>query len=152
MIAEHRTDFFSFPLFGPNASRASLSQQVEAIAHNYCSKDSLDHPILHPLAELLQRELGVLRAACKVKDARNAATVQYEGIVLSLLDLRDAITAWQGENRGQVGEVCMPKSSRTTYFEVIRRAHNVCLLSFCYMGKFKVAARCFAASIKLRYC
>lgn len=79
-----------------------MSQQVEELAHNYYSKDALDHPILQPLADLLKRELGVLRAACKVKDARNAAAVQYEGIVLSLLDFRDAITAWQGENRGEV--------------------------------------------------
>lgn len=95
-------NFISFYLFGPLSSRTSLSQQVEEITHKYCSKDVLDHPILEPLAELLKRELGVLRAACKVKDARNATAVQYEGIVLSLLDFRDAITAWQGANRGEV--------------------------------------------------
>lgn len=99
-------NFVSFSLFVPFSSRISLSQQVEKIAHNYCIKDVLDHPILQPLAELLKRELGVLRAACKVKDARNATAVQYEGIVLSLLDFRDAITSWQGANRG---EVCLSR-------------------------------------------
>ncbi|CAN0061095.1 unnamed protein product [Laminaria digitata] len=72
----------------------SLSEQIEAVVH--CSKGTLDHPIIHPLAELLEHELAVVRAACKAIDTHKTTSTRYEAVVLSLLELRNAIVSWEG--------------------------------------------------------
>eukprot|EP00904_Undaria_pinnatifida_P007610 jgi/Undpi1/397/HiC_scaffold_1.g00393.m1 len=67
---------------------------IEAVAD--CSKDTLDHPMIQPLAELLEQEMGVVRAACKAIDVHKATSSRHEAVVLSLLELRNAIVSWEG--------------------------------------------------------
>lgn len=90
-------------LSNPYACRQSLGEQIEAVVH--FSKGALDHAIIHPLAELLEHELDVWRAACKAIEFHNATSARYEAVVLSLLELRNAIVLWEGR-QGQVRCYC----------------------------------------------
>ena len=94
----------------------SLREQIQAVV--CCSKDTLDHPIMHPLAELLEHELDVVKAACKAIDVHNTTSARYEALVLSLLELRTAIVSWegrQGQRQGQVRHYIFLTQRRVTF-------------------------------------
>lgn len=88
----------AFP--GPYAYGGSLSAQLETIA--YLNEDTLDHPMIQPLAKLLGHELDVMRAACQAIDLKHASPSRPDVLILSLLELRKAIPVWEGGHRGQV--------------------------------------------------
>lgn len=90
-----------FVLCGRSASSRRLSELVDAIAYRM-DDSAVDHPMIFPLATVLMHELDVVRAACKVRDAQSTRPAQDAGLLLSLLELRSAITVWEEGHEGQV--------------------------------------------------
>lgn len=88
-------------------------KQVEA-AHR--SKDMLDHDLIIPLAKSLEKELRVATAAAKLIDLHATGAPLQD--FASVMELRNAIIAWDQGYRGQVSlssYLAFPKSqiSRT---------------------------------------
>lgn len=86
----------------PTALRSSLSEQVEAITE--AISGALHHPIIFPLKSSLEYELDVVRAARKTRVAQvqEKKSFRFEELLFTLLELRTAIAAWEGGNKGQV--------------------------------------------------
>lgn len=84
----------------------SLSIDVDGIRN--ASKETLNHPTIMPLANLLSRELLVLKYALKVEDLRQLETTtspnKLASTISHLLDFRTAQAAWEGQPSGQVME------------------------------------------------
>lgn len=76
----------------------SLSIDVDDIMTSI--KDTLNDTTITPLANLISRELLVLKYALKVR--QNGLSNQFESTISHLLDYRTAQAAWEGQPSGQV--------------------------------------------------
>lgn len=77
----------------------SLSERIEAARH---SKDTLDHPLILPLARMVENELRVVSFAVRAIHLQETTFVQLQEFVLCQMELRNAITTWEGGHLGQV--------------------------------------------------
>lgn len=82
-----------------------------------CDVETLNHPMILPLAKLLGRELDVVRAAYEVKGPQRTR-FPHERTVLNLLELRTAIAAWEGTHQGQVRQLNHSESFFFFFFVV----------------------------------
>lgn len=77
----------------------SLSERIEAAR---LSKDTLDHPLILPLARMVENELRVVSFAVRAIHLQETSFVQHQEFVLCQMELRNAITTWEGGHHGQV--------------------------------------------------
>lgn len=77
----------------------SLSIDVDDIMTS--SKETLNHPTIIPLANLISRELLALKYALKMESLRQFG-LGFESTVSNLLDFRTAQAAWEGQPSGHV--------------------------------------------------
>lgn len=62
----------------------------------------LNHPMLKPLADLVQREMDVMRAARRALELHGERDVPHEQVVVALLELRSALSTWNGADAWKV--------------------------------------------------
>ncbi|CAM9712847.1 unnamed protein product [Ectocarpus sp. 13 AM-2016] len=77
----------------------SLSERIEAARHR---KDTLDHPLILPLARMVENELRVVSFAVRAIHLQETSFVQHQEFVLCQMELRNAIATWEGGHLGQV--------------------------------------------------
>ncbi|CBJ48970.1 expressed unknown protein [Ectocarpus siliculosus] len=85
-------------LFG-DVEFGRLSERIEAVRR---SKDTLDHPLILPLARMVESELRVVSFAVRAIHLQETSFVQLQEFVLCQMELRNAITTWE---RGHLGQV-----------------------------------------------
>lgn len=88
----------------------SLGEQFMAIEEH--RKDTLGHPMILPLINLLEKELYVVNAACKAADLQSTRSTLKTGLVLSLLEFRNVMTKWEEGRQGQVRFTILASYSR----------------------------------------
>lgn len=69
--------------------------------------------MMKPLADLVQRELDVMRAARRaLLQIHSKQIIQYERVVIGMLELRSTLNAWNEVEAGEVRYLPIIKAER----------------------------------------